>query len=209
MLNSIWLIFWRINKFILNILILTFCFIDKRYHNNAFHLVNSKISNSNNNYNKLLISALILAEDRRYLLHSGVDTIAIVRVILLYITKGKLRGASTIEQQFVRTITNDRSYTLLRKIREQRLAIVLGGYANKETIINSYLNIAYFGWKMNGITSACFRLGYDINSLNIDQISHLIAMLKYPMPRIPSLQRLKQIERRKVFIKSCLLCQTG
>jgi penicillin-binding protein 1A len=127
----------------------------------------------------------------------------------LYITKNKLRGASTIEQQFVRTITNDRSYTLLRKIREQRLAIVLGGYSNKKTIINSYLNIAYFGWKMNGITRACLRLGYDINSLNIDQISHLVAMLKYPMPRIPSLQRLKQIEHRKIFIKSCLLCQAG
>ena len=62
---------------------------------------------------------------------------------------------------------------------------------------------------MNGITSACFRLRYDINNLNIDQISHLIALLKYPMPCIPSTKRLKQIENRKIFIKKCLLLQIG
>ena len=191
----------------LNLLTYIFYFMDKKYHNTAFNLIKKKLNNSN--YNELLICALILAEDHRYLLHSGVDIIAILRVIVLYIKKGKLQGASTIEQQFIRTITCDKNYTLLRKFREQRLALVLGRYTNKKTIINSYLDIAYFGWRMNGITSACFRLRYDINNLNIDQISHLIALLKYPMPCIPSTKRLKQIENRKIFIKKCLLLQIG
>jgi len=174
-----------------------------------FDLVKQKLSK--NKHSELLLDALILAEDRRYLLHSGVDLIGILRALLVYTINGKLQGASTIEQQFVRTVTLDNRITLSRKIREQKLAIMIAEFTSKKTIANSYLDIAYFGWKMNGIKSSCTRLGYDINLLNIDQVSHLIAMLRYPMLKIPSIVRLKQIKNRKRFIKKCLLkiYQTG
>jgi penicillin-binding protein 1A len=174
-----------------------------------FDLVKQKLSK--NKHSELLLDALILAEDRRYLLHSGVDLIGILRALLVYTISGKLQGASTIEQQFVRTVTLDNRITLSRKIREQKLAIMIAEFTSKKTIANSYLDIAYFGWKMNGIKSSCTRLRYDINHLNIDQVSHLIAMLRYPMPKIPNIVRLKQIKNRKRFIKKCLLkiYQTG
>lgn len=202
-------ILWIIHNFILKIIVNTLDSIITRSSVINFDLVKQKLSK--NKHSELLLDALILAEDRRYLLHSGVDLIGILRALLVYTISGKLQGASTIEQQFVRTVTLDNRITLSRKIREQKLAIMIAEFTSKKTIANSYLDIAYFGWKMNGIKSSCTRLRYDINHLNIDQVSHLIAMLRYPMPKIPNIVRLKQIKNRKRFIKKCLLkiYQTG
>ena len=202
-------ILWIIHNFILKIIVNTLDSIITRSSVINFDLVKQKLSK--NKHSELLLDALILAEDRRYLLHSGVDRIGILRALLVYTISGKLQGASTIEQQFVRTVTLDNRITLSRKIREQKLAIMIAEFTSKKTIANSYLDIAYFGWKMNGIKSSCTRLRYDINHLNIDQVSHLIAMLRYPMPKIPNIVRLKQIKNRKRFIKKCLLkiYQTG
>lgn len=66
-----------------------------------------------------LIDTLRLAEDHRQLLHRGVDPVAILRTIYLRLFKNIHQGASTIDQQFVRTITKRYEKTVRRKIREQ------------------------------------------------------------------------------------------
>ena len=57
----------------------------------------------------------------------------------------KHEGASTIEQQLVRVLTNDYERTLKRKLKEIYLASHLRKYADKETIAIAYLDIAYYG----------------------------------------------------------------
>jgi penicillin-binding protein 1A len=56
-------------------------------------------------HEKLLIAHLISGEDHRFYNHIGFDPIAILRAIYKRIDAGKIEGASTIEQQYVRTCT--------------------------------------------------------------------------------------------------------
>lgn len=65
-----------------------------------------------------LVNVLIIAEDRRNTLHCGVDTIAIFRAIKVRIFKKVYQGASTIEQQFVRVVSNRYEKSFYRKFRE-------------------------------------------------------------------------------------------
>src|SRR5208337_2064528 len=61
-----------------------------------------------------LRQALIAAEDHRFFNHGGVDPIALVRAIVRFHLRGRLQGASTIEQQLVRTVTMRYDRTVLR-----------------------------------------------------------------------------------------------
>lgn len=128
------------------------------------------------------ISILILAEDRRNKLHSGIDTIAILRAIKVKIFNKTYQGASTIEQQFIRVVTNRFEKTFYRKFREQILAILLAKKANKEDIAKAYLLIAYYGYDLSGLL-AIKKICNDVKDTCIENIIEIIARLKYPQPK--------------------------
>ena len=86
----------------------------------------------------IFVHALIAAEDRRNPFHPGIDPIGIARAICARLTESKLQGASTIEQQFVRVVSNRYEITLPRKIREQILAIAVSRRRRKDQISSAY-----------------------------------------------------------------------
>ena len=94
----------------------------------------------------IFVHALIAAEDRRNPFHPGIDPIGIVRAICARLTESKLQGASTIEQQFVRVVSNRYEITLPRKIREQILAIAVSRRRRKDQISSAYLAVAHYGF---------------------------------------------------------------
>lgn len=126
---------------------------------------------------------LLLAEDHRFRRHIGVDFIALLRSIYKSLIVREKQGGSTIAMQLVRTITNDREQTVFRKVREIVLAIILTSYLNKDDILIMYMRIAYFGWNMEGLESACIKLKIDINNIEISDAVLLVSRLKYPEPR--------------------------
>ena len=69
----------------------------------------------------MLMEMLVTGEDRRFLRHCGFDPAAIARAAF-WTLRGRLQGASTIEQQLVRTITGEKQIRTTRKIREILLA---------------------------------------------------------------------------------------
>ena len=87
-----------------------------------------------------LIDILRVAEDHRQLLHRGVDPVAILRTIYLRLFKNIHQGASTIDQQFVRTITKRYEKTVRRKIREQILAILIRKATTGDDICIAYIS---------------------------------------------------------------------
>ncbi|XQC04796.1 transglycosylase domain-containing protein [Arcobacter cryaerophilus gv. pseudocryaerophilus] len=137
---------------------------------------------SNIKIDKIFIQVLILAEDRRNKLHRGVDTIAILRAIKVRLLENKYQGASTIEQQFIRVVTNRFEKTFYRKLREQILAILLDKKAEKYDISKSYLLIAYYGYNLTGL-SAIKKICIDINKVDITTAIEIISRLKYPQPK--------------------------
>ncbi|BAV73942.1 glycosyl transferase family protein [Pseudomonas chlororaphis subsp. aurantiaca] len=123
-----------------------------------------------------LIRALVVAEDHRNLLHSGVDPIAIVRALKVRMLEGKRQGASTIEQQLVRTLTKRYERTPRRKVREQILAVMICGEFTKRELAASYLKVAYYGAALKG--------GDGVRKLRKDNCEWsdevIVAHLKYP-----------------------------
>jgi membrane peptidoglycan carboxypeptidase len=73
----------------------------------------------------ILVAALLTVEDRRFYQHGGVDLRATCRAILHGLAGGRWTGASTIEQQLVRTLTGRYQRTLRRKLGEMLLACLV------------------------------------------------------------------------------------
>lgn len=146
------------------------------------------------------IAALIAAEDRRFYRHIGFDAAAIVRAGWKYMVQRRVSGASTIEQQLVRTIRRRYERTLRRKISEILLAGALQSLASKSEIATLYLRVAYFGWRMNGLRQALARLQISETHISRDEAAYIVALLKYPLPRRPTEARLRLIRRRQQYI---------
>jgi len=144
---------------------------------------------------------LIAAEDRRFSSHPGADPLALCRAFLSCLC-GSPRGGSTIAMQLVRTITGRYERTVSRKIREIILATSLTRYKGRHRLPQSYLWIAYYGWRMNNFKQACARIALDPSEMSDFEAAKLIARLKYPQPKIPNSKRVKQIENRASYLIS-------
>ena len=82
-----------------------------------------------------LYTALIAAEDRRFLAHGGVDPWAALRAGLGVVHLAPATGGSTITQQLARTLLLSRDQTYGRKIREWILARRIEQVMGKREII--------------------------------------------------------------------------
>lgn len=154
------------------------------------------------NINISLISKYsICLEDRRFYKHKGFDAKAFLReiykffiyktVVLAKLLKiNRYGGASTIDMQLVRTITNYREITVGRKLYEISLAILLNRKFTKQDILHSYLDIAYFGSKLKGVQKAVkivFNKNIYSDVLIDEEASIIAAMLLVPKPLNASL----------------------
>jgi membrane peptidoglycan carboxypeptidase len=144
----------------------------------------------------LTLQLLISGEDHRYLRHPGFDWIAICRAVWRRFAWGVTEGASTIEQQIVRVLTGRYERTFRRKLREILLAVLVARTIPKPELPGIYLEIAYFGWRMNGFRQACQRLKLNPMTISLEDAASLVARLKYPEPRVLPKMRLSQIEIR-------------
>ena len=131
-----------------------------------------------------LTDMVVCLEDRRFYNHPGFDLLSILRALFCFVILGRVGGASTIEHQLVRTITNNRERTIRRKIREISLAQRIRGVFSKDEILTAYLLTAYFGTGLNGCIQASksiFRV--PPNDLDIRSAAFLASMLLYPAPK--------------------------
>ena len=74
----------------------------------------------------------IVLEDRRFFKHYGVDLHSVLREVSKALTLRRHGGFSTIDMQFVRTITGFRQHTIRRKVYEIVLALALSRIATSE-----------------------------------------------------------------------------
>ncbi len=125
----------------------------------------------------------IALEDRRFFYHPGVDARSVLRETLRVLTGRKHGGASTIDMQFVRTVTGFRAPTVTRKVYEALLAMAIQFRHKKLEILRSYLACAYFGSGLIGADAAAQRMfNKKADLLVIEEASLISAMLAYPRP---------------------------
>lgn len=160
------------------------------------------------NFNEFEYYVMAL-EDRRFLKHGGYDLKSLFREVGKCIMMKKHGGASTIDMQMVRTLTNFRDLTLYRKIYEIILSVLINYKFSKKQIIRCYLSNAFFGSGLYGfeITSIKF-FGKEFPELNADEQAFLAAMLLRPKPLKPTRKwadlvhsRASYAQKMRVFVK--------
>ena len=149
-------------------------------------------------HDKTLEKLLISGEDHRFRYHLGFDIIAILRAVKNRLLHDKIEGASTIEQQLVRVLTNDFDKTFKRKAKEIFLSTTLSRLVPRKDIPTIYLHVAYYGTGMNGLDQVFKKLDIDNSQvISTELCAEIIARIKYPEPINNNLIRLSQIEMRK------------
>lgn len=126
---------------------------------------------------------MICLEDRRYYSHPGYDLFSIIRAATLHLFGKKAGGASTIEQQLVRTITNDKRRSIVRKIKEIAISREISKSFEKNTLVNVYLDIAYFGYNIIGASQASeYLFDKTRNELSASEAATIASFLLCPIP---------------------------
>lgn len=162
----------------------------------AIDRLRSSAPEAHRNLSLHLQQLLVSGEDHRHGRHPGFDLVAILRAMVVRFTSGSRQGASTIDQQLVRTLSGRYEWTLRRKIREILLAVLLKRHVPASELPALYLMAGYYGWRMNGLRQACVQLRIDPAMCTLSDAASLVARLKYPQSRVMSAKRALQIATR-------------
>ena len=98
-------------------------------------------------------TAQVCIEDHRFCEHSGVDWRTTLNAVLKLFSGGS-GGGSTMTQQLIKNITEDKDYSILRKVREIFTALNLEKKYSKQQILEAYLNVVNYGGQNNGVEAA-------------------------------------------------------
>lgn len=149
-----------------------------------------------------LRNATVAIEDRRFWQHQGVDTEAVARALRVNAAAGGVRqGGSTITQQLVKVLFTKGERTLSRKIREVVLAFELENRADKQKVLETYLNTVYFGNGAYGAESAAQRyFGKHAASLDLAESALLAGLIQSPSRYDPTRDPVTATERRDVVL---------
>lgn len=148
---------------------------------------------------------VLVLEDRRFFLHNGVDWKAVLREAYKFLFTDRYGGASTIDMQLFRTVSNRYERTLRRKLREFVGVYLLQRKFSKLEILRAYLSSAYFGTGLRGAEMGAMALFPDLypDELNVDlgllegaQAGELASLLVYPKPRVASPDWRAKVRRR-------------
>lgn len=136
-------------------------------------------------------TAFLVAEDKNFFLHPGLDLIGVFRALVKNTLAGKWRsrpmGASTITQQVAKNmlLSNERSFG--RKIKEAIMALRIEKSLSKQRILELYLNQIYLGSGCYGITAAAeYYFHKNLESLSLEEIAFLAGLPKAPEAYQPS-----------------------
>lgn len=130
--------------------------------------------------------AIMAAEDDGFYQHGGLSGSAILRSAWVNLRNGAIvQGGSTITQQLVKNLYLTPEQSLSRKAREAFLALALETRYDKDEILTSYLNHAYWGRRgaiqIVGIEAGARSwFAKDAAELDLPEAALLAAMLRSP-----------------------------
>lgn len=147
-----------------------------------------------------LKEAFIALEDTRFMKHHGVDWIRTFGVIIK--PKNIGQGGSTITQQLIKNITNNKEVTIVRKYREILMALNLEENYDKDVILEAYLNTLYLGSGCYGVKTASEKyFGKDVSELDAAECACLAVITKAPTKYNPLLNPEENLKRRNHCLK--------
>lgn len=150
-----------------------------------------------------IVNAFVALEDKRFFSHRGLDYRRIVKAVINNIKAGYFKeGGSTITQQLAKNaiLTNEKS--LIRKLKEAKLAVQIEKRYSKEQILEMYLNTIYFGHSLYGVNAACKRLFLKSpDSVTLSEAAILAGIVKNPKRNSPLNNVENALERRNLVLR--------
>lgn len=130
-----------------------------------------------------LPKAYVAIEDERFYEHMGVDVKRTASAIYTYIKNegSSSFGGSSITQQLVKNITNDREDSIDRKVKEWILAYELEKTISKDKILEKYLNIIFVGADVYGVElGAQYYFNKSASDLSLAESAFLAGLTHSP-----------------------------
>ncbi len=127
-------------------------------------------------------NAFLASEDSRFYEHDGVDYKGILRAVWVNLRAGSVvEGGSTITQQLARITFLSQERSLIRKLKEYRVAQEIENKLTKDQILEKYLNLVYLGEGAYGVADAAWiYFGKSIDQLTISESAILAAIVPGP-----------------------------
>jgi membrane peptidoglycan carboxypeptidase len=141
-----------------------------------------------------LVKALIATEDRRFYSHHGVDLRGLIRSAI-NTSNGDTQGGSTLTMQYVKQMRYYQAgdnkqkqeaaiaQNLNRKIEDAKCALYIEEtlHESKQTILDNYLNIAFFGENSYGVETASETyFAKHASQLTLPEAAMLVGLLRAP-----------------------------
>ena len=150
---------------------------------------------------RLIINAVLSAEDQNFYIHPGIDPIGLARAVLINVKNiGSGRrpvGASTITQQVAKNFLLTNEVSIERKVKEAILAFRIERAFSKDRILELYLNEVYLGYGSYGVAAAALNyFNKSLDELTIAEAAYLAALLKAPANYHPIRKKEAAMERR-------------
>jgi len=135
---------------------------------------------------KVLVNALLAAEDKRFFEHPGFDFIRVMGAAWADLRhNAKAQGASTLDMQLARSFFFSTERTWHRKIAETMVALELEHRYTKQQIFEMYANEIYLGnrgsFGIHGFGEAAQAyFGKDVRDLNLEESAFLTGIIRRP-----------------------------
>ncbi|MBI2963993.1 MAG: PBP1A family penicillin-binding protein [Deltaproteobacteria bacterium] len=135
---------------------------------------------------RILVQAVLAAEDRRFFEHHGIDVRGVLRAMAANLRQGRVvQGGSTLTQQLIKNFFLSGARTVKRKIVEAVMAVLAEIHYSKMEILESYLNEIYLGQRgSRGIfgvwEGARFYFGKEPKDLSVGEAAMLAGLIRSP-----------------------------
>ena len=155
---------------------------------------------------RILIDAVLAAEDHRFFEHGGLDPRALARAAWANLRAGRVKeGGSTITQQLVKVRLLNPQRTYFRKLREAWLAALVESRYSKKRILEAYLNEIYLGQRgpiaIRGVGAASRAyFGKEIHQLTTGEAALIAAIIRGPNVYSPAVDPARARDRRNVVL---------
>jgi penicillin-binding protein 1B len=155
---------------------------------------------------KVLVNAILSAEDKRFFQHAGFDPVGILRAAYQDVRGGKIsQGASTLTMQVARTFFLNLDRTWKRKAAEVLITLQLEHRLSKEQIFEFYVNYVDLGWRrsfqVQGFGEAAqVHFGKDVRELTVEEAALLAGMAQGPNLYNPYRSPDKALARRNTVL---------
>jgi penicillin-binding protein 1A len=152
---------------------------------------------------KVMVQALLAAEDAEYFEHEGVDYKGMVRAFIENVIRRKFaQGASTITQQVVKQMLLTPEKSMRRKVQEIILARRLSQRFSKEEVLALYLNQMYFGHGRYGVEEAArFFFGKSVSDVDVGEAALLAGLVQSP-ERLSPYKHPDAAKKRQIYVLS-------